>query len=51
MGTYTARVMIYRDRYAGTWSGGNHEGQLWGRIERADATTAPAAASTQPAAP
>jgi hypothetical protein len=35
MGTYTARVMIYRDEYAGTWSGGNHGGHLWGKIERA----------------
>jgi hypothetical protein len=49
LGTYTARVMIYRDRYAGTWSDGNHEGHLWGRIERAGTTTtAPTAAGTQP---
>jgi hypothetical protein len=34
MGTYWARVMIYRDRYAGTWGGGGHEGHLWGKIER-----------------
>jgi hypothetical protein len=42
LGTYTARVMFYRDEYAGTWSGGNHGGHLWGRIERAKATTQPA---------
>jgi hypothetical protein len=41
LGTYTARVMVYRDHYAGTWSGGTHGGHLWGRIERASATTAP----------
>src|SRR5436190_13947110 len=42
MGTYTARVMIYRDEYAGTWSGGNHGGHMWGKIERAKPTTQPA---------
>lgn len=34
LGTYTARVMIFRDHYAGYWSGGDHGGNLWGRIER-----------------
>jgi pyruvate/2-oxoglutarate dehydrogenase complex dihydrolipoamide acyltransferase (E2) component len=34
LGTYTARVLFYRDHYAGTWSGGKHGGHLWGRIER-----------------
>ena len=34
LGTYTARVLIFRDHYAGTWSGGGHGGHLWGRIER-----------------
>lgn len=42
MGTFTARVMIYHDTYAGTWSGHGQGGHLWGRIERAS-TTAPAA--------
>lgn len=32
MGSYTARVVLYRDRYAGTWSGKNHGGQLFGSI-------------------
>jgi hypothetical protein len=32
MGSYTARVVLYRDRYAGTWSGKNHGGQLFGAI-------------------
>jgi hypothetical protein len=32
MGTYTARVVLYRDRYAGTWSGKDHGGQLFGAI-------------------
>lgn len=35
LGTYTARVLIYGDQYAGTWSGKDHGGHLWGRIERA----------------
>lgn len=42
MGTYTARVLIYRDMYVGTWFGREHGGQMWGRIERtASSTTAP----------
>lgn len=32
MGSYTARVVLYRGRYAGTWSGKNHGGQLFGAI-------------------
>lgn len=37
LGTYTARVMIYADHYAGFWSGGNHGGHLFGVIERSNA--------------
>jgi hypothetical protein len=33
MGKYTARVVIYRDHYAGTWDAGDHGGSMWGRIE------------------
>lgn len=33
IGTYTARIVFYRDRYAGTWSGTNHGGEMWGTIE------------------
>jgi hypothetical protein len=32
MGSYTARVVLYRDHYAGTWSGKDHGGQLFGSI-------------------
>jgi hypothetical protein len=32
MGSYTARVVLYRDRYAGTWSEKGHGGQLFGAI-------------------
>lgn len=35
VGTFTARVLIYRGQYAGTWSGGDHGGEMFGRIERA----------------
>ena len=34
LGTYTARVLIYRDQYAGTWSAEEIKGQLFGRIVR-----------------
>jgi len=37
LGTYTARVMIYADHYAGFWSGGGHGGHLFGVVRRADA--------------
>jgi hypothetical protein len=37
LGTYTARVMIYRDHYAGFWTGKDHGGHLFGVIERAKA--------------
>jgi hypothetical protein len=34
LGSYTARVLIYRDQYAGTWSGKNEGGQMFGRLVR-----------------
>jgi hypothetical protein len=37
MGSYTARVLIYRGEYAGTWSAGDHGGLMFGRIERGEA--------------
>jgi hypothetical protein len=48
-GTFTARVLVYRDRYAGYWSGGDHGGQLFGRVTReppADEPPAPKAKSS-----
>ena len=52
MGTYTARVVIYRGRYAGTWGCIDHSGEMWGRIERAGGatTTQPATSPAQPQA-
>ncbi len=40
LGTFTSRVMVYGDRYAGTWQHGKTGGHLWGRVEKA-ATAAP----------
>lgn len=34
MGTYSARVLIYRDQYAGTWNGKTAGGQLFGKLVR-----------------
>lgn len=34
LGTYTARVLLYEDQYAGTWSSKDHGGQLFGKIAR-----------------
>jgi len=36
MGTYTARVLLYRDQYAGTWSGERGGGQMFGKIVKGD---------------
>ncbi len=35
MGTFTCRVMFYKDRYAGTWQHGKKGGHMWGKIEKA----------------
>lgn len=32
LGTYTGRVVLYRDQYAGTWSGKHGGGQIFGKI-------------------
>jgi hypothetical protein len=49
MGSFDARVLIHGDQYSGTWSGANHGGHLFGRIEKAEATEKPASAATDPA--
>ena len=33
-GTFTARVLVFKNQYAGTWSGKDHGGHLFGRIEK-----------------
>jgi hypothetical protein len=35
-GTFTCRVMIFGDQYAGTWDGGDHGGHLFGKIVHTD---------------
>ena len=37
LGTFTARVFFYGDRYAGTWQHGNVGGHMFGRIEKGHA--------------
>jgi hypothetical protein len=32
VGTFTARVLLYRGRYAGTWSAKDHGGEMFGKI-------------------
>jgi hypothetical protein len=44
VGTYTARVVLYRTQYAGTWSGEKGGGQLFGKIERQTADGADSSA-------
>ncbi|MGE5195027.1 MAG: hypothetical protein ACM3U2_21245 [Deltaproteobacteria bacterium] len=41
LGTFTSRVMIYGERYAGTWQHGKTGGHLWGRIEKVDKSAEP----------
>jgi hypothetical protein len=42
LGTFTSRVLVYRDEYAGTWNGGDHGGQMFGKIEKAGSQAKPA---------
>jgi hypothetical protein len=39
LGTYSARVMVYRGFYSGTWFGANYGGVLAGQIVKQGATT------------
>jgi hypothetical protein len=34
LGTYSARVLLFRDHYSGTWTGGDGGGHVFGRIAR-----------------
>lgn len=34
MGRFSARVLFYGDSYAGTWSGGDHGGKMFGAIRK-----------------
>jgi len=38
LGTFTARVLFYRNHYAGYWANSKgHGGEMWGKVERAPA--------------
>jgi hypothetical protein len=41
LGTFTARVFFYGDRYAGTWQHGQFGGHMFGRIQKTDPSTGP----------
>jgi hypothetical protein len=36
MGSFDARVLVHGDQYSGTWSGADHGGHLFGRIEKTE---------------
>ena len=38
LGTFSARVLVYEDDYAGTWKHDAFGGHMWGRIERPGST-------------
>ena len=39
LGTFTARVLFFRDEYIGTWSSGTHGGQQFGRVAKIGSET------------
>lgn len=39
MGTYSARVLVYDENYAGTWSASDHGGMLHGMIKKTEKKT------------
>jgi hypothetical protein len=45
LGTFTARVLIHGDRYAGTWQHGDKGGHLFGTITKPPPATRPAPAA------
>ena len=48
MGAYTARVVVYQGNYAGTWSGRNGGGKVFGKVVKKTAEAKPAADGTCP---
>lgn len=51
VGTYTARVVVHGNLYAGTWSGGSHGGVMSGMIAPQPPPPAPSAQPAPPAKP
>lgn len=50
MGTFSSRVMIYKDSYAGTWQHDAVGGHMFGIVRRAEVAAAGADAEVKPAA-
>ncbi len=48
-GTFSARVVIHGDHYAGTWEGGDHGGHVYGQIVKRNPRPAGAAGQAAPA--
>lgn len=46
---FSARILFYNNRYAGTWEHGKTGGTLWGRIVRQETTDPSASESQTPA--
>ncbi len=46
-GTFNARVLVYKDQYAGTWSGADHGGQMFGKIVKGEAAPEKPAGDTK----
>lgn len=51
LGTFTSRVLIYDDRYAGTWQHGKSGGHLWGKLAKAEPKSEPKPAEPSKAEP
>jgi len=51
LGTFTARVMFYGDRYVGTWQHGKVGGHMFGRVESSDAKPKTPTGSAKPKSP
>ena len=51
LGTFTARVMIHGELYAGTWQHGKTGGHLWGRVEKIEKPDAVGNGKTSESAP
>lgn len=48
MGTFSTRLVLYKDQYAGIWTHGKAGGQMFGRIEKLPAPKPPQAPDAQP---
>lgn len=51
MGKYSARVMLYKNQYAGVWQGARIKGEIWGTLKNLPAKKPATQPATQPALP